>query len=272
MASHARWTALALEQLMDSAVLQEQKSRHFIHYCLIRLARSVEQVYTRTCRAARAVVAVIVPIMPRKRKIVDDEFDLDPIDPEERMLRFRIAMARLRETDELDDFDDTSVGKENIRPRWAGPPSKYDRVVDPEMKLLWRERDRRAKVARRLAHARRQLATAQASLQQSPEDEKAKRRVRAAAGRIAGLTRSMKMYTRDMVAAAHKTNTSLDRYERQVDPEGMMDPLERRKKALAARRRYYKKIGKLGQKAKQRKQRAKEVAPRRRLARANMGE
>jgi hypothetical protein len=156
---------------------------------------------------------------------------------------------------------------ESDRPAWAGRPSKYEQLVDPEMRLSWQERARRAEVARRLAHAHRQLAAAQVRLSQSPDDEDAQRRVRAATARIGGLTRSMTGYTRDMAAAARQANSSLGRYEQHVDPEGTLDPQLRRRKALAARRLYFKRLSKLGQKAKQRKRRAKEAALKRRLAR-----
>ena len=104
-------------------------------------------------------------------------------------------------------------------------------------------------------------------MEQSPEDEAARQKLRAAVGRIGGLTRSMSEYTRDRALAARKANGSLDRFERQVDPDGTLDPQVRWRRALAARKRYYKKLSKLGQKTKERKRRAKEAALRRRLAR-----
>lgn len=206
--------------------------------------------------------------MPRKRYTQEDDGPVfDPMDPDERMLRFRMANARFHGVTEEGIWSKNGVRKENERPAWAGGPSKYEREVDPEKKLPWQERDRRAQAARRLAHARRQLADAQARLERSPEDEATRRKLRAAAGRIGGLTRSMSGYTRDMASAAREANGSLDRFERQVDPDVMLDPQVRRRRALAARKRYYKKLSKLGQKTKERKRRAKEAALKRRLAR-----
>ena len=112
--------------------------------------------------------------------------------------------------------------------------------------------------------ARKRLGAARAKLDEEPGSEQARREVRTARGRVGGLTRSLGSYTHDIVRAAQQANRNLSRYELQVDPEGLLDPTIRRRKALAARRRFYKKPGMLGQKAKKRKQEIRAARARRR--------
>lgn len=61
--------------------------------------------------------------------------------------------------------------------------------------------------------------------------------------------------------AAHDTRETtkaaraafLDRFERQVDPDGQLDPQERRKRAEAAKRAYFTKLGKKSGEARRRR-------------------
>ena len=60
---------------------------------------------------------------------------------------------------------------------------------------------------------------------------------RAEAGRIGGLIASARNDPRQLTAEARRAFT-VDRFERQVDPEGVLDPQERRRRADAARKAH----------------------------------
>jgi hypothetical protein len=74
--------------------------------------------------------------------------------------------------------------------------------------------------------------------------------------RIGGYVRASRYDGREMTAAARRT--FLDSFERQVDPDGLLPPAERARRAEAARRAH---MTALSLKAAQARRRAKENRP-----------
>lgn len=109
---------------------------------------------------------------------------------------------------------------------WDPWEDKWDRQVDPERKLHSRERAIRGEHARKAHYARVALAKARA---RGADD--------AATRRLVGRVGSHERWSRGGRAEQGKKTAAaqLRRYERIVDPDGLLDPAERSKRVQAAR-------------------------------------
>ena len=61
--------------------------------------------------------------------------------------------------------------------------------------------------------------------------------LRALAGRIGGFARAARYNPEELTGAARRA--FLDRFEREVDPQGVLPPEERARRATAARKAYF---------------------------------
>lgn len=68
--------------------------------------------------------------------------------------------------------------------------------------------------------------------------------------------------TEDRTARTRKARTAFEaRFEREVDPDGVMSPADRAKAADAARRAYFARLSRKGAKARRLNQRARQAKP-----------
>ena len=126
-------------------------------------------------------------------------------------------------------------------PAWYRP-SKWDLEVDPQLVLPLRERFRRAEAAEKASHVAQGLAVRRRNRERKaaaagvprPPPSKEERRL---AGKLGGLRARARHDPKEGLAAARTAAEA--RFEQEVDPDLILPPEERRRRARAARAAHF---------------------------------